>query len=49
MGYDLKTIFDSFISEGSFAEALPCGSGHIHDTFRIETSEKERTIISFKD
>ena len=42
MGYDLKTIFDSFISDGSFAEALACGSGHIHDTFRIKTSEKNK-------
>ncbi len=42
MGYDLKTIFDSFTANGSFAEAFPCGNGHIHDTFRIETSEKDR-------
>jgi len=42
MGYDLKTIFDSFITDGSFAKAMQCGSGHIHDTFRIETSEKDK-------
>jgi thiamine kinase-like enzyme len=41
MGNDLMTIFDSFAADGSFAEALPCGSGHIHDTFLIETSEKD--------
>jgi thiamine kinase-like enzyme len=42
MEYNLKKIFDSFISDGSFALALPCGSGHIHDTFLIETSEKDK-------
>ena len=42
MGYDLKKIFDSFTADGSFAEAVPCGSGHIHDTFRVETSEKDK-------
>lgn len=41
MGHDLKMIFDFFTADGSFAEALPCGSGHIHDTFRVETSEKD--------
>jgi thiamine kinase-like enzyme len=42
MGYDLKKVFDSFTADGSFAEAVPCGSGHIHDTFRVKTSEKEK-------
>ena len=42
MGYDLKKIFDSFTADGSFAEAVPCGSGHIHDTFRVETFEKDK-------
>src|SRR4030042_6757809 len=42
MGYDLKKIFDSFTADGSFAKSVPCGSGHIHDTFRVETSEKDK-------
>ena len=42
MGYDLKPIFDLFNSDGSFAEAFPCGSGHIHDTFRINTVGKDK-------
>ncbi|HBC80086.1 MAG TPA: hypothetical protein DCZ51_15745 [Bacteroidales bacterium] len=42
MGYDLKAIFDSFVSDSSFAGANPCGSGHIHDTFFINTAEKDK-------
>lgn len=42
LGYDLKKIFDFFTADGSFADAVPCGSGHIHDTFRVETSEKDK-------
>lgn len=40
MKYDLKTIFDRFSVVGSYLEACPCGSGHIHDTFRIINSDK---------
>jgi hypothetical protein len=42
MGYDLNKIFDSFCADGSFSYAEPYGSGHIHDTFRVVTAEKER-------
>jgi len=41
MKHDLKRIYDSFLTEGSFDKAVPYGSGHIHDTFRIETCEKD--------
>jgi Ser/Thr protein kinase RdoA (MazF antagonist) len=39
---DLKKIYDSFLTEGSFYDAGPYGSGHIHDTFRVETCEKNK-------
>ena len=42
MGYDLKEIFGYFDAEGSFAKAIPSGSGHIHETFRVETSETDK-------
>jgi thiamine kinase-like enzyme len=42
MKYDLKKIYNSFLADGSFAEAVLCGSGHIHETFRVETSEKDK-------
>jgi hypothetical protein len=41
-GYDLKEIFDNFVSEGTFLKGEPYGNGHIHDTFRIETVEKDK-------
>jgi Ser/Thr protein kinase RdoA (MazF antagonist) len=40
MGYNLKEIFEYFDSDGTFLKGEPYGSGHIHDTFRIETVEK---------
>ncbi|TFG40953.1 MAG: aminoglycoside phosphotransferase family protein, partial [Bacteroidia bacterium] len=40
--YDLKKIFDSFNADGSFAEAWQYGSGHIHETFRVKTSENDK-------
>jgi thiamine kinase-like enzyme len=40
MNYDLKKIFDSFNHQGTFLQAESYGSGHIHDTYRIETAEK---------
>jgi len=40
MGYNLKEIYDYFVTDGTFLKGEPYGSGHIHDTFRIETSEK---------
>jgi Ser/Thr protein kinase RdoA (MazF antagonist) len=42
MGYKLKEIFEYFEADGTFLKGEPYGSGHIHDTFRIETVEKEK-------
>ncbi len=42
MKYDLRKMFDLFLAEGTFADAGPFGSGHIHDTFRVETLEKDK-------
>lgn len=42
MDYNLKEIFECFEAEGTFLKGEPYGSGHIHDTFRIETIEKDR-------
>lgn len=39
---DIKAIFDLFKADGTFLEGEPYGSGHIHDTFRIETAEKDK-------
>ncbi|TAL70811.1 MAG: aminoglycoside phosphotransferase family protein [Bacteroidetes bacterium] len=40
MDYSLKEIFDCFLADGTFLKGEPYGSGHIHDTFRIETVKK---------
>ncbi len=32
-----------------FESGEPYGSGHIHDTFRIETRETKKIIIFFRD
>ncbi|MDO9580371.1 MAG: aminoglycoside phosphotransferase family protein [Bacteroidales bacterium] len=42
MDYNLKEIFDCFQTKGTFKNGEPYGNGHIHDTFRIETKEKEK-------
>ncbi|MCE5346550.1 MAG: aminoglycoside phosphotransferase family protein [Bacteroidales bacterium] len=42
MKYDLKEIFGYFTSEGTYSNGEPYGSGHIHDTFRVETCEKDK-------
>ena len=42
MAHDLKEIYDCFEADGTFLNGEPFGSGHIHDTFRIETSEPEK-------
>lgn len=39
MEYNLKDIFSRFRTEGTFKTGESFGSGHIHDTFRIETAE----------
>ena len=42
MGYNLREIFEYFDADGTFFKGEPYGSGHIHDTFRIETVETEK-------
>jgi hypothetical protein len=42
MNYDLKEIFDYFTPDGTFLTGEPYGSGHIHDTFRVETKETDK-------
>jgi Ser/Thr protein kinase RdoA (MazF antagonist) len=42
MNQDLKEIFDQFQADGSFGSGAPYGSGHIHDTFLIETAENDK-------
>jgi Ser/Thr protein kinase RdoA (MazF antagonist) len=42
MNYDLKEVYEHFVAEGTFLKGEPYGSGHIHDTFRIETLERDR-------
>ncbi len=40
MDYDLRSIIKNFKIEGTFLDAQPYGSGHIHDTFLIRTVEE---------
>jgi Ser/Thr protein kinase RdoA (MazF antagonist) len=42
MEYNLKEIFESFTPDGTYLTGEPYGSGHIHDTFRVETKEKDK-------
>jgi hypothetical protein len=42
MGFSLKEIFEYFDADGTFLDGETYGSGHIHDTFRIETAEPEK-------
>jgi Ser/Thr protein kinase RdoA (MazF antagonist) len=42
MDHNLREIFDCFITDGTFLKGEPYGSGHIHDTFRIETLEEDK-------
>jgi hypothetical protein len=41
MTYDLKEIFGSFTPEGTYLSGEPYGSGHIHDTFLVQTRESD--------
>jgi hypothetical protein len=41
MEYNLREIFSRFRAEGTFKNGEPFGSGHIHDTFRVETAEED--------
>lgn len=38
---DLKKIFSRFKADGTYAEGRPFGPGHIHDTYRIVTAERD--------
>ena len=42
MEHDLKKIFYSFSTEGTFLKAGSFGSGHIHETFLVKTAEPEK-------
>ena len=42
MDYDLKEIFGYFDADGTYKNGEPYGSGHIHDTFRVETAEPDK-------
>jgi Ser/Thr protein kinase RdoA (MazF antagonist) len=42
MGHNLKEIFEYFDADGTFLNGELYGSGHIHDTFRVETAEEEK-------
>lgn len=42
MSTDLRQIYDLFTANGTFLTCEPFGSGHIHDTYRVETAEKEK-------
>lgn len=42
MEYNLNKVFDLFQTDGTYSEAAPFGSGHIHDTFLVVTAEKEK-------
>jgi len=42
MEHDLKKLFECFIADGTFLAGEPFGSGHIHETFHIKTSEQDK-------
>lgn len=42
MDHNLKEIFNSFDTRGTFSYAGPFGSGHIHDTFHVKTAELDK-------
>lgn len=42
MDHDLKEIFGYFEADGTYLNGEPYGSGHIHDTFRVETAEPDK-------
>lgn len=41
MNYDLKKLMQNFQINGSFESGAPYGTGHINDTFKIITREKD--------
>ncbi len=40
----LKEVYGQFLVSGTFLRGKPYGSGHIHDTFLIETSERGQDV-----
>ncbi len=38
----LKDVFGHFKCEGTFEEGAPYGSGHIHDTYKVTTTEADK-------
>jgi len=44
-GNKLANIYNKFDAEGSFLSGRTFGTGHIHDTYKIETAPKHRDYI----
>jgi Ser/Thr protein kinase RdoA (MazF antagonist) len=42
MDHNLQEIYECFNADGTFLKGEPFGSGHIHDTYRIETAERNK-------
>lgn len=42
MDLQLRDVFEKFRVSGTFLRGYPYGRGHIHDTFLVETTEKEK-------
>ncbi len=42
MEHDLKTLSECFITDGTYLAGGPFGSGHIHETFYINTTEQDK-------
>lgn len=38
---DLRNIFEQFKVRGTFCKGAPYGTGHIHDTFKVDTEEND--------
>ena len=45
MNYEIKNIFELFDVGGSFSGSEPISSGHINDTFRIDTEEGPSYVL----
>lgn len=42
MSYDVKNVFSNFRVSGTYETGEPYGSGHINDTFRVQTFEQDK-------
>jgi thiamine kinase-like enzyme len=42
MEHDFRKIYSFFLTDGSFSDSMPFGSGHIHETFLIKTTEPDK-------